>query len=103
MILYNVTIKIDKSAEEEWLHYMKVEHIPEVMATGNFTGFRMCKLLDIIDDDESTYVFQYECESMGILNNYRELKSPQLQENVLKRFKNKFVAFRTVMEVLNNK
>ena len=100
MVLYNVTVKIDKSAENEWLQYMKNEHIPDVMATGHFTGYRMSKLLGQPDDDDPTYVFQYECESLHKLNHYQLHFSPALQEEVQKKFKDRFVAFRTVMELI---
>ena len=36
MILYNVTISIDTSVEEDWLQWMKEIHIPDVMNTGLF-------------------------------------------------------------------
>ena len=31
MIIYNVTISIDKEAETHWLDWMKNTHIPDVM------------------------------------------------------------------------
>ncbi|MBS1656895.1 MAG: DUF4286 family protein [Chitinophagales bacterium] len=33
MIIYNVTIKIYREAEAEWLNRMKTKHIPDVMST----------------------------------------------------------------------
>ena len=30
MIIYNVTIKIDLDVHDEWLAWMKLEHIPRV-------------------------------------------------------------------------
>ena len=36
MIIYNVTVKIDTNQYEDWLNWMKSEHIPKVMATGFF-------------------------------------------------------------------
>jgi len=36
MILYNVTVKIMKPLEAEWLKWMKEVHIPDVINTGLF-------------------------------------------------------------------
>ncbi len=50
MIIYNVTIKVDKTIAEDWLLWMQKEHIPEVMATGCFYAYKIVRLLEI---DES--------------------------------------------------
>ena len=34
MYIYNVTTNIDESVHDEWLHWMKEIHIPDVLATG---------------------------------------------------------------------
>ena len=36
MIVYNVTVNIDKNIVDDWLTWMKEIHIPEVMKTGFF-------------------------------------------------------------------
>jgi hypothetical protein len=41
MILYNVTVKIEADAQEDWLQWMKSTHIPDVMDTGLFLGYRI--------------------------------------------------------------
>lgn len=99
MILYNVTVKVDRDAAEDWLRYMEI-HIRDVLNTGCFTGYRMCRLLEQPDSDDPTFTIQYECESKAILNQYLEKYAPALRDDVNRKFKDKFVAFRTVMEVL---
>ena len=34
MIIYNVTSNIDESIHDEWLNWMRQEHIPQVLGTG---------------------------------------------------------------------
>lgn len=100
MIIYNVTIKIHREAEAEWLNWMKTKHIPNVMYTGQFLSSQISRLLDQPEGDDSTYVIQYRCESHDMLNNYLEKYSPALRDEHNERYKNRFVAFRTVMEVI---
>lgn len=100
MILYNVTIKIDFDIEAEWLDWMTTTHIPAIMDTGYFIGHRICKLLSPKDDEGQNYSIQYLCGSLKDLQLYHGLHAPQLQAEHLERFKDKFVDFHTVMEIL---
>lgn len=100
MLLYNVTIKIDKGSETEWLEWMKAKHIPDVMRTGQFIESRISKLLDQPEDDDSTYVIQYQCESMEKFNYYINTFASALREEHHALYKDRYVSFRTLMEVI---
>lgn len=99
MIIYNVTVKIDHEVHDDWYQWMKEVHIPEVMATGYFVKSQMCKLLHLDESDGITYAIQYYCESMDQLQEYHRLQAPALQKKHTDKFKEKYVAFRTIMEV----
>ena len=47
MIIYNVTIKTAHSITDEWLNWLKEEHIADVVNTGCFTHATVLRLLDI--------------------------------------------------------
>lgn len=79
MIIYNVTVSIDKSVHDDWLPWMKNVHIPEVMQTGYFLEYKMCRVL-IEDDSGITYSIQYTCSSMKDLEEYQKKHSPALQK-----------------------
>jgi len=97
MIVYNVTIKVDHDIHDEWLLWMKHEHIPAVLATGYFQDNRMMRLLETDEHDGVTYAIQYRAVSMEDYLIYQEQKAPALQQEHTERYRNKFVAFRTVM------
>jgi hypothetical protein len=99
MIIYNVTIAIDKRVEKEWVSWMKTRHIPEVLATGHFTSYRMCKILHE-DDETQSFAVQYFCESMDIFMQYNQQHAPRLQADHKKHFPDQFVAIRTLMEII---
>jgi hypothetical protein len=100
MILYNVTVQIDKDIEVEWLEWMKSKHIPDVMSTGQFFESRISRLLNEPDEEVSTYVIQYHAESLAHYNRYINEFSAALRDEFNSRYKDKFVLFRTVMEVV---
>lgn len=99
MIIYNVTVNIDNDVHDEWLHWMKTKHIPDVMATGFFLENKLCKVL-VEEEQGITYSFQYTCKSMEDLQEYQRLHAPRLQKDVADKYANKFVAFRTLLEVI---
>jgi hypothetical protein len=100
MILYNVTVKIDLDVHDEWLHWMQEVHLPEVMATGLFLDNRVAKVLLQDESDGISYAFQYTCADMATMQKYMGLHAPYLQKAHGERYKDKFVAFRTLLEVI---
>jgi hypothetical protein len=101
MIVYNVTIKILPSIETEWLHWQKQEHIPEVMASGCFTEYKFYHLLEHEETDGITYIIQYFASSIENYTRYINEIAPRLRQKILDRWKDQFIAFRTLMEVVN--
>lgn len=98
MILYNVTVAIDKRVENEWVEWMKETHIPEVLETNQFVEHRFFKVLNTEDPESSSYSVQYFAESMDQLNMYLAAFAPELQQKHHLRFPNQFAAFRTLLE-----
>lgn len=97
MLLYNVTLIIEENAEAAWLQWMQQEHIPKVMATGLFVSNRLLKVVDS-PNEGVTYCSQYVAQTMEDYDAYQANHAPFLQEELNTLFKDKFVAFRTLME-----
>jgi len=100
MIIYNVTVNVEDSIHDEWLAWMKAVHIPDMMNTGMFSEYRLCRVLSE-DDTGSTYSFQYACESMEQYDRYINEFAPALRDQVKEKFGDKFIAFRTLLEVID--
>ncbi|GAA4208554.1 hypothetical protein GCM10022289_32600 [Pedobacter jeongneungensis] len=97
MYLYNVTLILEDAAAEEWLQWMQDIHIPEVMATGLFVSNRLLKVVDS-PNEGVTYCAQYVAETLEQYNKYQEEFAPALQAELNERYKNRFVAYRSLME-----
>jgi hypothetical protein len=100
MIIYNVTINIELSVKDEWLRWMKQDHIPDVMKTGMFKSYILLHLIGDEDSGGVTYCVQYLCESMEKYQQYQDIYAPALRGELNIRFKDKFVAFRTLLETV---
>lgn len=99
MIIYNVTVKIEHSVHEDWLKWMREKHIPDVLNTGRFIENRMARVL-VDEEDGVTYAIQYTCRDMTDFEAYQQHEAPRIQTEHSTRYKDKFVAFRTLMEVV---
>lgn len=98
MIIYSVTVTLDTAVETDWVAWMRTQHIPDVMETGCFSAAHLQRLLDPEPDPGlATYNIQYECPNMETYEAYRDQFAPQLQYDHTMRYKDRFVAFRTLL------
>ena len=98
MLLFNETVGIDKDVEQEWLQWMKETHIPSVMQTGMFTDSRIYKVLHDQEEGTISYSVQYFASNIDNVQQYLEVFAPRLIEEHRRKFHNKHVAFRTLLE-----
>ncbi len=101
MFIYNVTIKVQESIQNDWLHWLKEEHIPEVTGTGCFTHAVILRLMEVDDSEGPTYAVQYHAQSKALYNNYIENHAPEMRQKSFDKWGDKFIAFRSVMQVVN--
>lgn len=98
MVLYNVTVNIEKEVEDDWIRYMKKKHIPDVMNTGLFWNFKFYRILSENEDSGPSYCIQYFLNNMDDYHKYQKEEASQLQREHNEKFEGKFTAHRTVME-----
>lgn len=98
MFIYNVTVTLEDSIHDEWLKWMKETHVPDVMRTGLFVENKICKILS--EELETTYAIQYTFHNMDDMNRYQQEHAPRLQKEHAEKFKDKFAAFRTILEII---
>ena len=102
MIIYNVTINIEESINQEWLCWMQKIHIPEVMNTGMFISAKMTRVMVEEQMGGVTYSIQYLCENKSKFYDYQVQFAPKLQQKHTQKFQGKFVDFRTLLEVISD-
>ena len=101
MIIYNVTIKIQPAILQQWLIWLKEEHIPEILNTGCFTQSNILQLLETDESEGPTYAIQFHAESKSDYNRYLELFSAGLRKKSYEKWGDQFIAFSSVMQVVN--
>ena len=101
MYIYNVTVNIDDSVHDQWLDWMKNEHIPQMLSLGKFSNALMSKVMSQ-GDSGTTYSIQYQTDSKETLDKYYKEDADLLRQEGFKKFGDKFVAFRTELDVVSN-
>jgi Domain of unknown function (DUF4286) len=102
MIVYNVTCHLAISLLDEWLIWMREEHIPEVMSTGCFIESKMLRLLNNAQDDEGVNIaIQYKALNMTDYERYRDEFAPALQQKTREKYGETVLAYRSLLEEIN--
>ncbi len=100
MIVYNVTTKVTTAIQQDWLQWIKDEHIPDIINTGCFTYATILQLLETDDSEGPTYTVQYFAESKSLYNIYLEKFVAQMRQKAFDKWGDKFITFRSLMQVI---
>ncbi|MDT0555354.1 DUF4286 family protein [Patiriisocius hiemis] len=100
MYIYNVTINIEESIQQQWLSWMQKEHIPEMLSTGKFSKALLTQVQIEEEMGGVTYSVQYTTDSKETLEKYYAEDADRLRAQS-KPFEGKFVAFRTELAVID--
>jgi Domain of unknown function (DUF4286) len=101
MIIYNVTIKVHSDIHNEWVQWLKKEHVPDIMQTKCFSDFKILKLLEVDEAEGPTYAIQYFAESKALYNIYIEKFAGEMRNQSFAKWGDKFIAFRSVMQIVD--
>ena len=101
--IYNVTIVVSPEMEVKWIAWMETVHIPEVMETGLFQSYMFTQVYPEQEQDQPSFSIQYRAIDLQSIQLYMEMYAPVLQEKSAKAWGNHALAFRTILEVLDDK
>ncbi len=101
MIIYNVTTHVEHSIAEAWLHWLKEEHIPDIIATGCFQKADILRLTEVDETEGPTYAVQYHAATRELYNRYIEEHAETLRRKATDKWGSRFIAFRSVLQVVN--
>lgn len=101
MYIYNVTTKVSHGIHTAWVNWMREEHIPAVMQSGCFTGFKFVRLLEIEEEEGPTFAVQFSATAKADYDRYINEFAPALRQDTFNRWGNQLIAFRSLMQVVN--
>ncbi len=98
MIVYNVTVKVDWSIHDEWVQWMRKEHLPEMIITGCFTNAKLLRLLETDDEEGPTYAAQYFSENKSDYDRYIKDHAANVRKKYTEKWGDRVIAFRSLMQ-----
>ena len=98
MLLYNVTVGVDKEIESEWLAWMKEYYLPKAMQTNAFLEYKIYKILTHEDENSVSYSIQYFSDAIEKIVSYLNNEGKILVEEHRSRFKDRHVVFNTLLQ-----
>ena len=98
MLIYNITTKVEHAIANNWVQWMKNDHIPAIMQTRKFIRFNFSKLIDVDETDGLTYTVQFFANMKNDYDQYIQHQSAQLRKEAIDKWGGKFISFRSLME-----
>ncbi|MEO6852274.1 MAG: DUF4286 family protein [Mucilaginibacter sp.] len=99
MLIYNETFIVDDTIIEEWISWIKNNHIPAIMGTGAFDKYQVLTVLDS-PNEGVTYCFQYETDTVERYSHFYYHHKESLHKAHNTQFEERFVLFHTLMETV---
>lgn len=99
--IYNITTNVAKDIQADWLQWLKEIHSSKIIETGCFHSVTIAQLKEVDDSEGATYVAQYFTDEKNKLENFIMLHLKALNDEAFDRWGNKFISFRSIMEVVH--
>ena len=100
MIIYNITVLIEETIEQEWLYYVQSAMIPSILDTGFFNSGKLLQVTDS-PNEGLTFCLQFSTNEISSLQSYQSLYSQQLESAHQLAFPNQLVTFNSTMKLIN--
>jgi hypothetical protein len=98
MFIYNVTVNVELSIIDEWLNWMKHDHIPAVMQTGLFLDNKVFEVM-VQEEQGRTFSVQYGVKDLETLELYNQVYAEKLKQESFKKFGDRALAFRSILRL----
>jgi len=92
MIIYNITCSVDIDVADEWLLWIKNEHIPPLLKSGLFENYKMLKVLSHDDDKTLSFALQFYAKGLENIEAYHH------NDEMIKRYGDKVLTYPTLLE-----
>ena len=100
-LLFNMTINIDHAVHDQWMVWMTQIHIPEIMNTNCFESWKMSRVLGADDSKGINYAIQFVSPGIKAFEEFRDGHMKKLQDIHNQKFKDQYVLFMTLLEILD--
>lgn len=101
MLIFNTTYQISPGYFEEWVKWIKTEHIPFMLQSGKFTTPQLVKVMLHDETEGSSYSLQFKIKNMEELLYWQNEHGQAFESNCREKFGTEVLFFSTVLEVVD--
>lgn len=102
MILYNTTFIVEEKVNEEWLNWLKSEHVNDYLKSSCFLGARLGKITSHVEPGAISYSLQFFANDELILTNFKDNYLAEIQQKSLQKFGTNVLSFASEMEHIDD-
>jgi hypothetical protein len=96
MIIYEITAVVQAELTEDYEKYMREQHIPDLLATGYFSGAYLTR------SGENRFRIQYHAHNQKALDEYLQKDAARLRADSLSHFPEGIALTRENWEILQS-
>jgi hypothetical protein len=100
MYLFSITINIEDSVQEEWMKWVNTKVKPIISDKNLVYDFRVLRIISEEPNNGSSYSFQYHLHDEEGIEVFEERYDREVAADMYRFYKEKFVEFRTRLEVV---
>ncbi len=100
MLIYNTTYQTGNDEARNFIIWLHEVYMPQVEADGRLKHPRLTRILSHKEQDSECFSLQWEVKDTRTLHQWHTAQGAGLNAEMLKVFKDKVVAFPTLMEVI---
>lgn len=101
MLIFNTTYQISPGYYDEWVKWIKTEHIPYMLQSGKFTTPQLVKVMLHDETGGSSYSLQFKIGTLDELLMWQNEHGQAFESNCIKKFGTEVLFFSTVLEVVD--
>ena len=101
MLIFNTTYQVTTKHTENWIQWIKTDHIPYMMKSELFLEPQISKIVGSEDESGTSFSVQYKIDNMDSLILWHKQYATEFQGIVSAKFGTEVVFFSTVLEILD--
>lgn len=100
MLIYNTTYQVENDDARNFVIWLHEVYMPQVEEQGLLKHPRLTRILSHKEQETECFSLQWETEDSRTLHQWHTAIGGRLNQEMLKVFKDKVIAFSTLMEVI---
>lgn len=101
MLIFNTTYQVTTNHTENWIQWIKTEHIPFMLKSEVFIEPQITKIVGSEDETGTSFSVQFKINDMDTLVLWHNQYATEFQDKVSSKFGTEVVFFSTVLELLD--